>query len=120
MDLLNSMPYLVWLKARPSDRPGFRFDRMGHLIKFEDYLNKQSPYGWEIDYIALYQGGHNGDINNLEVLNCQVLQAKRSKCKEIALSSPKKMSFGDWFSNLLPKGNPARQLGWGAVKMETC
>ncbi|MBX9706243.1 MAG: hypothetical protein K5Q00_08295 [Gammaproteobacteria bacterium] len=123
MDLLDSVPYLVWLKARPSEHPDFRVDRMGHLIKFSDYLNKQSPYGWEMDYLALPEGGHNGDINNLEVLNCQAVRAKRNRDKEAVLTPVKGASISPrshWFSDLLSRNNLTRQLGWGAVKIETC
>lgn len=62
----------VWAKG--SVIPGFssniwRWDRCGSVMKFSDYGNRDSKYGWEIDHITPV--AYNGDdkINNLQPLN---------------------------------------------------
>jgi|GEM_PF-1035382 len=63
----------VWIKGR--EVPGFdlahwRYDDYGNIIRWSEYGNPDSAYGWEIDHItALAVGGTNA-ISNLRPLRC--------------------------------------------------
>lgn len=62
----------VWYKATivPGHNPSeIRKDRCGAWIKFADYGNDNSDYGWEIDHEKpLAKGGIN-DLDNLQPLH---------------------------------------------------
>lgn len=65
---------LIWTKGHivPGLDPNeWRKDDFGNLIRYQDYGNRSSAYGWEIDHIvAAARGGHDG-ISNLRPLRCQ-------------------------------------------------
>lgn len=63
----------VWAKAcivdMENERLGFRKDQCGAWIKYGDYGDRTSPWGWEIDHIMpVSQGGANA-VSNLRPLN---------------------------------------------------
>jgi hypothetical protein len=66
---------MVWTKAHaiPDVDPRVeRKDDLGHRIRFQDYGNRLSAYGWEFDYhpMPLIRGGPN-HISNLRPLHCR-------------------------------------------------
>ena len=70
----------VWRKARivknlnPDE---MRMDSRGSLIKFSEYGNRGSIYGWEIDHITPKAEGGNDKMENLQPLQWQNNLAKR-------------------------------------------
>ncbi|RLD26987.1 MAG: HNH endonuclease [Bacteroidetes bacterium] len=63
---------LVWQKGEviPSLSPvAWRKDICGSLMKFYEYNNLDSDYGWEIDHIKPESNGGSDDIINLQPLN---------------------------------------------------
>ena len=54
--MAGSLDYiLVWTKGSivPGEDPTmWRRDHHGNLIRFDDYGNRDSVYGWEIDHIT--------------------------------------------------------------------
>jgi hypothetical protein len=64
----------VWQKAIPiwgRDPTVWRYDAHLKVIKWDDYGNRLSPFGWEIDHypIPVALGGTD-DISNLRPLHC--------------------------------------------------
>ena len=64
----------VWYKGKPAagrDPAEWRIDDYGNLIRFSDYGDRNSPYGWEIDHhFPSVLGGGDG-ISNLRPLHCR-------------------------------------------------
>ena len=62
----------VWQKGRQI--PGYsylvwRWDDFGRVMRYQDYGNRSSQWGWEIDHITpLSQSGSN-DLSNFRPLN---------------------------------------------------
>jgi len=62
----------VWNKATTifGNNPyEIRRDRCGALIKFDDYGNVNSDFGWEIDHEKPVAKGVTDDLDNLQPLN---------------------------------------------------
>jgi hypothetical protein len=63
---------LVWYKASPVpglDPIEWRRDAFNNLIRYSDYGNRQSDYGWEIDHIDPNGGEHLGNFQPLHWLS---------------------------------------------------
>jgi 5-methylcytosine-specific restriction endonuclease McrA len=61
----------VWNKGRPIpgyDRDVWRHDTYGSVMRFQDYGNTDSEYGWEIDHIYPVAQGGSDDLSNLQPL----------------------------------------------------
>lgn len=53
---LENMKLAVWEKARfipGEDSRVYRHDDLGHRIKYSDYGNRNSLYGWEMDHYPI-------------------------------------------------------------------
>jgi hypothetical protein len=80
---------IVWEKGQRV--PGFdpnvvRRDSYGRLMLWDDYEDRASPYGWEIDQV--YQGPLGGpdDTRYLEPLNRQSNLEKEGRLLELGFS----------------------------------
>jgi hypothetical protein len=84
MSLLNSLyqapspeqeKLAVWAKGKviPNFDPSvWRSDRYGNVIRYQDYGDRQSKYGWEIDHYPTAAAlGGSDDISNLQPLHCK-------------------------------------------------
>ncbi len=62
----------IWSKATivpKHDQNEIRKDRCGAWIKFTDYGNVDSDYGWEIDHVKPVARGGTDDLKNLQPLH---------------------------------------------------
>ena len=63
----------VWAKAHYADpeneRRGFRRDSNGTWIRYQDYGDRNSEYGWEIDHISPTALGGSDTLENLRPLH---------------------------------------------------
>jgi hypothetical protein len=58
----------VWAKGRPIanyDAGVWRYDHAGQPIRFADYGDRNSQYGWEIDHIVPIALGGGDHLDNL-------------------------------------------------------
>lgn len=61
----------AWCACRPipnSDRSVWRWDCNGSVIRFADYGDRSSEYGWELDHVvpnALGGASHGGNLRAL-------------------------------------------------------
>src|SRR5689334_510192 len=68
----------VWEKGKPIFQNGihydpavWRWDANGNPIKYSEYGNRSSQYGWEIDHYPIPGAlGGGDDISNLRPLHC--------------------------------------------------
>ena len=54
----------------------FRKDCLGNLVRYNDYGKRQSPFGWELDYIVPQHLGGSTDPENLQALHWRANAAK--------------------------------------------
>lgn len=78
MNWSNEQKLAVWKKGAivPSNDPVmFRKDQCGAWIKWSDFENRDSEYGWDIDYITPLSTGGSDALSNLRPLQWQNLAA---------------------------------------------
>jgi hypothetical protein len=74
----NEMIANVWAKATNNhDRIELEaFDSSGKLMLWDEYGNRNSEYGWEIDHILPREKGGKTSIENLQPLNWRTNEEK--------------------------------------------
>ncbi len=68
----NPEKQIVWRKGHiiPGSDPSiFRRDDFGYTIRFDDYGDRKSEYGWEIDHIVATIVGGSDSFQNLRPLH---------------------------------------------------
>ena len=80
MTLLEDLKRACWSRTTPvSGQPSaweFRKDCMGNMVRYADFGNRHSPFGWEIDYIIPRILGGSSDAENLQVLHWKANAAR--------------------------------------------
>ena len=73
MSMLEDLKRAAWARTTPvSDQPNaweFRKDCRGNLIRYADFGNRHSPFGWELDQIVSRSLGGSGDTDNLQAVH---------------------------------------------------
>lgn len=69
----------VWTKAEAAEghpEDIWRKDIKGRIMNFQEFGNRKSKYGWEIDHIRPVVEGGDDNINNLQPLHWQTNEEK--------------------------------------------
>jgi len=80
MALLEDLKRAAW--ARTSPVPGqpssweFRKDCLGNLVRYADFGKRNSPFGWELDFIVSRALGGSTDPENLQALHWRANAAR--------------------------------------------
>jgi hypothetical protein len=54
----------------------FRKDCLGNLVRYADFGNRHSPFGWELDYIVSRAMGGSTAPDNLQALHWKATAAR--------------------------------------------
>ena len=80
MAMLEDLKRACWARTSPVSTAGnsweFRKDCFGNLVRFADYGNRHSPFGWELDYITPRSIGGTNDPENLQALHWKATAAR--------------------------------------------
>jgi hypothetical protein len=80
MTLLEDLKRAAWSRTTPVGGPAnaweFRKDRLGNLVRYADYGNRKSPFGWELDCIVPRTLGGAEDPENLQALHWRATAAR--------------------------------------------
>lgn len=80
MTLLEDLKRAAWGRTSPvSGQPTaweFRKDCLGNLVRYADYGKRNSPFGWELDYIVPRALGGRSDPENLQALHWRANAAR--------------------------------------------
>ena len=73
MTMLEDLKRAAWSRTSPvSPRQlnswEFRKDIQGNLVRYADFGNRHSPFGWELDFIIPRSLGGSSDPENLQAL----------------------------------------------------
>ena len=73
MTMLEDLKRAAWARTSPVEGQmnawEFRKDALGNLVRYNDFNNRHSPFGWELDYIVAHSLGGSSDPANLRVKN---------------------------------------------------
>ncbi len=80
MALLEVLKRNAWSHTTPvgghANAWEFRKDKLGNLVRYADYGNRKSPFGWELDYIVPRALGGSSDPENLQALHWRATAAR--------------------------------------------
>ena len=81
MTLLEDLKRAAWARTSPVSGQlnswEFRKDCLGNLVRYADYGNRHSPFGWELDNIIPAKlGGISTDPDNLQALHWKATAAR--------------------------------------------
>jgi len=80
MTMLEDLKRAAWARTSPVagqlNAWEFRKDCLGNLVRYNDFGNRHSPFGWELDYIISRALGGSTDPTNLQALHWKKVAAK--------------------------------------------
>jgi hypothetical protein len=73
MSMLEDLKRAAWARTSPvtgqSNSWEIRKDCLGNLVRYNDFGNRHSPFGWELEYIVSRAAGGSTDPSNLQALH---------------------------------------------------
>ena len=81
MTMLEELKRAAWARTSPVSQTQlnaweFRKDCLGNLVRFSDFGNRHSPFGWELDFIVPKSTGGSSDPDNLQALHWRATAAR--------------------------------------------
>ncbi len=80
MTMLEDLKRAAWARTSPVSGQlnawEFRKDCLGNLVRYSDFGNRHSPFGWELDYIVPSRVGVTTDPDNLQALHWKATAAR--------------------------------------------
>jgi len=80
MTMLEDLKRAAWARTNPVSGQmnawEFRKDCLGNLVRYADFGNRHSHFGWELDYIISRASGGSTDPTNLQALHWKKVAAK--------------------------------------------
>ena len=71
--MLEDLKRAAWSRTSPVSSANaweFRKDCLGNMVRYADFGNRHSPFGWELEFV----GSHDPD--NLQALNWKAVAAR--------------------------------------------
>jgi hypothetical protein len=97
MTLLEDLKRAAWARTSPVGVHGnaweFRKDPLGNLVRYADYANRKSPFGWELDYIVPRSLGGKVDAENLQALHWRATAARSQNLPSALVQGPEAPSL---------------------------
>ena len=79
MTMLEDLKRAAWAKTSPVSQANsweIRRDCLGNLVRYNDYGNRHSPFGWELDYLVTQAMGGSTDPDNLQALHWKAVAVR--------------------------------------------
>ena len=81
MTMLEELKRAAWSRTSPVSQTQlnaweFRKDCLGNLVRFSDFGNRHSPFGWELDFVVPKSLGGSSDPDNLQALHWRATAAR--------------------------------------------
>ena len=100
MSMLEDLKRAAWARTSPvSGQPNaweFRKDCLGNLVRYADYGNRHSPFGWELDRIVPSSLGGSSEADNLQVLHWKAGAARKESLPAGLLSRTNAVATADY------------------------
>jgi len=92
MTMLEDLKRAAWGRTNPVSGQmnswEFRKDCLGNLVRYADYGNRHSPFGWELEYVVARAAGGSTDPDNLQALHWKAhAHAARAHTAELRLQT---------------------------------
>lgn len=89
MTMLEDLKRACWSRTSPLSGQinawDLRRDCLGNTVRYDDFNNRQSPYGWELEYIVPARLGGSTDPSNLQALHWKARVAAPRPTAEAAV-----------------------------------
>ena len=80
MTMLEDLKRAAWGKTSPVSGTAnsweFRKDSLGNLVRYADFGNRHSPFGWELEYIVPTRLGGSPENENVQALHWKATAAR--------------------------------------------
>ena len=80
MTMLEDLKRAIWARTSPVSGQinawEFRKDCLGNMVRYADFGNRHSPFGWELEYIVPSRLGGSTDPSNLQALHWKATAAR--------------------------------------------
>jgi hypothetical protein len=91
MILLEDLKRAAWSRTSPvgghTNAWEFRKDRLGNMVRWADYGNRKSPFGWELDFIEPKAVGGSTEPDNLQALHWRATAARSTSIPAALLAA---------------------------------